>query len=77
MKTAEELIEISNAIDLLRKEGYFVDALWHTDDIQLTYDCSDEDATSLLDKAFTSDSLYDTIWDEIDFYANDMELVKK
>jgi hypothetical protein len=77
MKTAEELIEISNAIDLLRKEGYFVDALWHTDDIQLTYDCSDEDATSLLDKVFTSDSLYDTIWDEIDFYANDMELVKK
>jgi len=40
---------IKDAKDVLRQSGYYVDNLWHIDDVQRYGDISDDDAYQVLD----------------------------
>ena len=42
METSRE-IAIANAKLVLKQAGYFVDNLWHVDDVKLRYNCDDND----------------------------------
>lgn len=76
--TRERLEEIENAKEILRREGYFVNNLWHIDDVKTFYKCNDEQAMEVLDHVLNgNDYISFAVWDIIDIVARQMELKKK
>ena len=67
-------LDINNAKELLKENGYFVDNLWQTCDITDIWDCTDEQAQELLYKALTSESTIEQIHIAVCFMAEDMNL---
>lgn len=69
---------ISQAKFTLKQAGYFVDNLWHVDDVKLRYNCEDnEQAQDILNNALTNDATMDQIWFSIDIVAQDEGLTLK
>jgi len=55
--------EVENAKKVLRENGYFVDNLWQTGDVQsLHAGASDEDAHRILYAALTNAATMEQIW---------------
>lgn len=61
MKTIEE------AREFLKQNGYYVDNLWHIDDIQQNYDLDDDDSYKVLDRVMQSEYIISNIFEMIDF----------
>jgi hypothetical protein len=68
---------VEHAKQVLRDAGYFVDNLWHNDDVKSRYICDDSDAQDVLEKALTNASTMEQIWFAIHMVADDNELTKK
>lgn len=69
--------EIANAKEVLRKAGYFVDNLWHVDDVKLRYNCEDDNqAQDILNSALTNDATMEQIWFAIDYVAQNETTLK-
>ena len=68
---------IEQAKLFLEEQGYYTECLWSIDDVQQTYECSNEDALKLLDKAFNTEWITEQIFGVIDDIADEMEFVKK
>lgn len=66
--------QINNAKEVLRQAGYFVDNLWHIQDVMLRYKCDEETAMEVLDSALTNDAIMEQIHFAIRLTAEDMEL---
>ena len=49
----------------LRKRGYYVDNLWHIDDVKKDHSVTDDEAMRILEYALTGEGTYATIWDAI------------
>ena len=63
---------VEKAKAVLREYGYFVDNLWHVDDVKLRYNCDDdEQAQDILNGALTNDATMEEIWFAIDMVATD------
>lgn len=66
--------EIDNAKAILRESGYYVENLWHVDDVKGKYKCDDDDAYEILDNAISDDATFEKIWEaiyiEIDYVKN-------
>ena len=60
---------IEDAKALLKGEGYFVDNLWTTFDVQSSVLCTDDEAMDILYHAMTDDSVMEHIWYAIKDYA--------
>lgn len=58
--------EIDNARAVLRTYGYYVENLWHIEDVFPKHDCSDEEAYDILDHALQNEATYSQIWMSID-----------
>ena len=69
LTTEEQEIRIDNAKAVLRAAGYFVDNLWHVEDVQAKFDCSPIEAMAVLNRALTNDAAMEQIWDDIRFYG--------
>ena len=66
---------IEQAKAVLRENGFFVDNLWHVDDVKLRYNCDDnEQAQDILNSALTNDATMEQIWFAIDMVAQDESL---
>ena len=65
---------IQEAKDFLESKGYFVKNLWCVDDVYSKFECSEEEAHKVLEEALTSDSTFDTIWFNIDYFGNEFNL---
>jgi hypothetical protein len=62
--------EVRIAKEVLRDAGYFVDNLWHVDDVKERYNCDDnEQAQDVLNKALTNEATMDQIWFSLDMAA--------
>ena len=57
------------------REDYQTGNLWTVADME-NYDCTDEEALEVLESALTSESTMSCIWDNIDYYAEEMGLKK-
>ena len=69
--------EIEKAKEVLRKAGYFVDNLWHIDDVKIRYNCEDDDqAQDILYSALTNDATMEQIWFAIDYVAQNETTLK-
>ena len=64
--TIEQQKEIEKAKQLLKDNGYFVDNLWHVEDVKSKFKCDDETAQSILKDALENDATMDQIWLAID-----------
>jgi hypothetical protein len=76
-KETMRAIEIAQAKELLRSEGYFVDNLWQTCDVTLNYDCTEEEAQRVLNSALTNDATYQQIWEAISYKAESINLKRR
>jgi hypothetical protein len=70
-------LDIENAKELLKREGYFVDNLWQTCDVTINYDCTEEEAQEVLEKALNYESVYELVWEGINYEAEDMNLKRR
>lgn len=76
--TIERLEEIENAREILKREGYFVNNLWHIDDVKTFYKCNDEQAMEVLDHVLNgNDCVTDSIWRMIDIITDGLNIEKK
>lgn len=64
--TIEQQKEIEKAKQLLKDNGYFVDNLWHVEDVKGRFKCDDETAQSILKDALENDATMEQIWLAID-----------
>ena len=71
-------MSVEEAKAVLRENGYFVDNLWHVDDVKLRYNCDDDEvAQDILDRALTNDATMEQVWFAIDMVAQDEGLELK
>lgn len=73
-----------NAREVLRKAGYFIDNLWHADDVRHNYkkpdntEIENDEALDILDNALTNDATMSQIWFAISMHAEEHKnLVQK
>jgi hypothetical protein len=64
-----QLTEIEQAKAILKQHGYFVDNLWSVSDVTDLYECTEEQAYDVLDKALTNEWVVEQIWFAIDYLA--------
>ena len=65
------------AKDFLRGEGYFVDNLWHVNDVQEKFECDEETAQDILYWTLTSPTMIEHINEDISYIARNEELKTK
>jgi len=73
-KKTMRAIEIAQAKELLRSEGYFVDNLWQTEDVKMNYHCTEEQAQKVLSRVLQYDAIYELVWEGIKYEAENMKL---
>jgi hypothetical protein len=69
--------EIQKAKDLLESKGYFTYNLWQTDDVTNRYECEEDDAQEVLERALTNGAVMESIWYAIDVHAKEIGLKRK
>lgn len=55
-------MDINQAKELLKANGYFVDNLWHVDDVKAKFNCDDEQAQDILLESLTNEATMEQIW---------------
>lgn len=77
METSRE-IAIANAKLVLKQAGYYVDNLWHINDVKDRFECDDNDlAQSILHDALTNEYIVEEIFEQIWDYAKCEDLNEK
>jgi hypothetical protein len=76
METSRE-IAIANAKLVLKQAGYFVDNLWHVNDVQDRFECDDFTAQDILNDALTNDYIIEKIFESIFDYSKNENLNEK
>ena len=56
--------------DELERRGWFVEIMWHKDDVQENYNCTQADALGVLERVFKSERVNQIIYDLIDEEAS-------
>jgi hypothetical protein len=62
MKFTRRHNEIEKAKEILSKHGYYVGNLYQADDVRTYFDCTDDEALDVLDKALDNDGTAGQIW---------------
>lgn len=68
---------VEQAKKVLRDNGFFVDYLWHVDDVKQTYKCTDAQAQTVLDGALNNEAIIQEIFFFVDMYAEEEHLERK
>ena len=63
----ENKLTIESAKQLLKDHGYYVDNLWHIDDVKQKYNMSDDEAYDILNEAMQSSYIMENIFEQIDY----------
>lgn len=66
--------QIQKAKEVLKANGYFVDSLWTVSDVRTKFDCTDEQAQTILKQSLTNDSTMEQIWFSIREFGDIMNL---
>ena len=62
------------AKDTLQKAGYYINTLYHIEDVQWIYECTDEQAMEILELAMDNDGTANQVIEEIKYHAEEMGL---
>ena len=74
---AKEHLSIEDAKKILERHGYFVTNLWHVEDVMTNYDCDEDTAQDILYKSLTNDYTIESIYESIDYFAEELNLERK
>jgi hypothetical protein len=77
LEYAKTQMTTDDAKEILKSKGYFVDNLWHIDDVTSSWECSDTDAYKILDMALTNGWTMEQISESIYLVAQDLDLERK
>jgi hypothetical protein len=77
LEYAKTQLSIEDAKKILESNGYFVANLWHISDAMEYYQCDEDTAQDILYKALTNEYVMQSIWDAIDYVAEDLNLERK
>jgi len=61
-----EKMKIEACKDSLKRKGFFIENLWHTDDVIQNYKCDESEAQNVLYSVFDSEWLIEQIFEMID-----------
>jgi hypothetical protein len=74
----KQLKDVNHAKEILKKEGYFIDNLWHVEDVQgWALDCDEETAQKVLSMALTNEATMEQVWFAIDDACEELEIKPK
>jgi 5-bromo-4-chloroindolyl phosphate hydrolysis protein len=73
----KQLKDVLTARQVLKSRGYFVDNLWHVDDVTGNYNCTQEQAQQVLEMALTNDATMEQIWLAIGDACDTLEIKSK
>ena len=59
------MITTEKALEFLNSQGYFVDNLWHVNDVCIDYECDEQTAYEILGRAVCNDFIMQHINEEI------------
>jgi hypothetical protein len=77
LEFAKTQLSVDDAKEILKSKGYFVDNLWHIDDVTSSWECSDTDAYKILEMALTNGWTMEQISESIYLVAQDLDLERK
>ena len=77
LEYAKEHLTIQDAKKILERHGYFVTNLWHISDVTEFYKCDEDTAQYILCNALTNEYVKRSVWDSIDYSAEDLNLERK
>ncbi len=63
------MTEIEKANQTLKDAGYYVDSLWHIEDVKKDWKCTDEQAFEILDNIFKGEYFGEVVFDLIGIEA--------
>tara|TARA_R100000664_G_C2757154_1_gene145244 strand:+ start:2461 stop:2721 length:261 start_codon:yes stop_codon:yes gene_type:complete len=66
--------KINKARQTLQDAGYYVWNIYHIEDVKYNYDCTDDEAMQVLEKALDNDGTANQIWESINYFASEMGL---
>ena len=64
-------MNIEQAKKVLKENGYYVENLWHIDDVKQNYDLDNDDAYYVLDNVMTSEYIMNSVFEMIDLEIKD------
>jgi hypothetical protein len=65
--------KVEVARKFLKDQGYYVDNLWHIDDVQQNHDLNDNDAYEVLDRVMQAEYTVSNIFEMIDLQVKEIE----
>lgn len=65
--------KVEVARKFLKDQGYYVDNLWHIDDVQQNHDLDDDDAYEVLDRVMQAEYTVSNIFEMIDLQVKEIE----
>jgi hypothetical protein len=77
LEYAKENLGIDEAKQILQNNGYFVANMWHISDVMEFYQCDEDTAQEILYKTLTNEYVMQSVWDAIDYVAEDLNLERK
>jgi len=77
LEFAKENLGIDEAKQILEKNGYFVANMWHISDVMEFYQCDEDTAQDVLYKTLTNEYVMQSVWDAIDYTAEELNLERK
>jgi len=62
-------MNVEEAKAVLKANGYFVDNLWHVEDVKSKFNCTDEEAQDVLFESLTNEATMEQIWFSINEFG--------
>ena len=72
-----QLKDVLTARQTLKSRGYFMENLWHVDDVMEGHHCSEEQAQQVLEMALTNAATMEQIWLAIEDACDTLEIKSK
>lgn len=70
-------ITIANAKLVLKQAGYYVDNLWHVDDVKDRFECDDDTAQEVLHDSLNNEWIIEKIFEQSYDFAKTRNLKEK
>lgn len=68
---------VEQAREVLKSNGYYVENLWHIDDVKGKFDCTDEQAMEVLNKSLENEATMEQVWYSIREFGDMNGLTEK
>lgn len=70
-------MNVKQAKQVLKNNGYYIGNLWHVNDVNKNYICSEQTAQNILNKSLTAEYIIEDIFNKIDTNCENLKLKKQ